>query len=122
MVLRRGKYDSSKEALKTLHWLPVEYRIDYKVLCLVFRCLEGTAPKYLADLIEKYAPARPTRSQSENQLCVPFTKNKTFADRAFNVYGPKLWNDLPTNTRLLKDYHAFKSSLKTLLFKKAFKC
>ena len=122
MVLRRGKYDSSTDALKTLHWLPIAYRIDYKVLCLVFRCLEGTAPKYLADMLQKHVPARSTRSQSEKRLCVPFTKNKTFAGRAFNVYGPRLWNDLSINTRQLKSYDAFKSSLKTLLFKKAFKC
>ena len=73
-------------------------------------------------MLQKYVPARPTRSESENRLCVPFTKNKTFADRAFNVYGPKLWNDLSLNIRQLKSYHAFKSSLKTHLFKKAFKC
>ena len=122
MVLRRGKYESSTEALKSLHWLPIKYRIDFKILCLVFRCLEDTAPKYLSDMLKKYNPGRPTRSQSENHLSVPFTKNKTFADRAFNVYGPNLWNELPPHIKLINNYHTFKASLKTILFKRAFKC
>ena len=36
--------------LHELHWLPVEKRILFKVLLLVFRCVNSLAPAYLCDL------------------------------------------------------------------------
>ena len=34
-----------------LHWLPISYRIKFKILLLTFKCLYGQAPNYLIDLI-----------------------------------------------------------------------
>ena len=34
-----------------LHWLPISYRIKFKILLLTFKCLYGLAPNYLIDLI-----------------------------------------------------------------------
>ena len=36
LVLGRSKYDSNKEALAELHWLPVKSRIKFNILMLVF--------------------------------------------------------------------------------------
>ena len=33
-----------------LHWLPINFRIQFKVLLLTFKCLHGLAPQYLSDL------------------------------------------------------------------------
>ena len=54
------------------------------------------------------------------RLIVPITEKKTFADRAFSVIGPKVWNSLPNNVKTQEDVDQFKRSLKTHLFKKAF--
>ena len=35
IVTNLGKYDNITDAMKKLHWLPVESRIQYKVLLLV---------------------------------------------------------------------------------------
>ena len=51
LVLGYNKYDSSKMALKTLHWLPVKKRIDFKILSLVHKCLYGQALEYLKSLL-----------------------------------------------------------------------
>jgi len=32
-----------------LHWLPIVERIEYKLCTLVYWCLQGNAPLYLAD-------------------------------------------------------------------------
>ncbi len=32
--------------LASLHWLPVHFRIDFKVLVLVYKSLKGLAPSY----------------------------------------------------------------------------
>ena len=37
--------------LEDLHWLPIKYRIEFKIVLLTFKCLYGLAPQYLVDLI-----------------------------------------------------------------------
>ena len=41
------EHHSSPECLKTLHWLPIKYWIQYKILLLVFKSTTGFAPPYL---------------------------------------------------------------------------
>ena len=36
LVLGRSKYSSTSEAMKSLHWLPVSYRIPFTIAVLVF--------------------------------------------------------------------------------------
>ncbi len=44
-------FDHISSVLKDeLHWLPVEYRIRYKLALLVYKCLHGTDPSYLTDI------------------------------------------------------------------------
>ena len=47
LVLGKSKSDSSSQCLHELHWLPIKHRIQYKILCLVHKCLDCKAPKYL---------------------------------------------------------------------------
>ena len=118
VVTKAGRYDSSTAALKELHWLPIHLRIKYKIALLVFRCINGIAPSYLCKLLTPPVATRyRLRSQTDsNTLVVPFTKCKTFADRAFSVAGPKTWNDLPEKIRSQKDLVTFKKALKTHFF------
>ena len=46
LVFRRRKNDSVSELMIRLHWLPVKYRIEFKVLLLVFKSLNSLAPQY----------------------------------------------------------------------------
>lgn len=50
--------DHITPALRSLHWLPVSSRIDFKIILLVFKCLHGLAPLYLSDMMVRYSPAR----------------------------------------------------------------
>ena len=56
LVLGRPKYSSSTEALKCLHWLPIQQRITYKIGLLTFKCINKAAPKYPQDLITMRKP------------------------------------------------------------------
>ena len=38
------KYDHIMHILINLHWLPVRYRINFKILLLTFKALYGMAP------------------------------------------------------------------------------
>jgi hypothetical protein len=122
LILNYKKMDSSTQALKTLHWLPIRSRIIFKILTIVHKCLHGQAPVYLQNLLEfKRRPSYLLRSSVEtNVLHVPRTKCKTFADRSFSVFAPKEWNSLPDIIRQQDDISVFKSSLKTYLFRNAF--
>ena len=106
--------------LKELHWLPVKFRVDYKVLLLTFKSLNGLAPDYLSDLLTPYRPNRTLRSASENLLTVPSCKTKSFGGRAFEVSAPALWNSLPSEMRKITSVDFFKRRLKTFLFSLAF--
>ena len=51
VILRRRKYDHVTPALEKLHWLPVQYRILYKILIITYKALHGQAPSYLSTLL-----------------------------------------------------------------------
>ena len=53
IVINESKYSSSTEMLKTLHWLPIDCRIEYKLLTLVHNYLDKSAPSYLIDLLRR---------------------------------------------------------------------
>ena len=90
VVVGRHTDATGTELLKQLHWLPVRLRIQHKVLTLVFQCIQGSAPKYLCALIKQKQTMRSGLRSGRNQhlLAVPTTKNSTFADRSFSIYGP----------------------------------
>ena len=78
--------------LTHLHWLPVKYRISYKLLLLTYKSLHSQAPQYLSDLLHQHTPSRSLRSSDSGLLSVPRTSRRNFGDRAFSVAAPTLWN------------------------------
>ena len=45
------RYSHITPVLCSLHWLPVKFRVDLKILLLTFKAIYGHAPDYLIDLI-----------------------------------------------------------------------
>ena len=45
------RYIHITPVLCSLHWLPVKFCIDFKILILTFKAIYGHAPGYLTDLI-----------------------------------------------------------------------
>ena len=71
LISRTPKRDHITPVLIQLHWLPVEYRLRYKVLLYTYKALHGTAPSYICDLVQRQQPTRALRSASKSLLCVP---------------------------------------------------
>ena len=74
--------------LMSLHWLPINARIQYKhtVICHCFYI--GLSPIYLSDLLSVYTPTRNLHSSSHNRmLCIPKLRTKTFGHRSFSFPG-----------------------------------
>ncbi len=114
------KRDHITPVLSSLHWLPVQYRIDFKILLMVFKALHNMYPSYITNLLEYHTPVRTLRSADKLLLAVPRSKKKSKGDRAFMVVAPKLWNSLPLHIRQARSLEVFKSHLKTHLFTIAF--
>ena len=112
--------ESITPAMCSLHWLPVKFRIKYKVLLLVYKALNGLAPPYMCDMLKPYQPSRTLRSSEKNLLVEPRFKLKSSGFRSFEVAAPRLWNTLPGHIRNSKSVVIFKRDLKTYLFKSAY--
>ena len=67
-----------------------------------------------------YVPARSLRSADQNMLTVKRYNLERYGRRSFSVAGPSLWNALPSAIRNSVSLPAFRSSLKTHLFREAF--
>ena len=119
LILKKKNSTSATPLLKELHWLPIAQRIDYKCALLCFKCIHGVAPHYLRETLNFYKPRRSLRSTEDSfVLETPKTKLKSFGDRAFSSYGPRIWNSLPKRIRDIDKIEIFKKQLKHHLFLK----
>ena len=119
IVTKSKPFDHITPVLRDLHWLPVKRRIDYKVLCIIYSCVNNCAPEYLRDSIPVYNPPRNLRSSSKLQLTLPSvddTNKSKFGGRAFQNCAPLLWNNLPEHLKRAKNIPSFRKLLKTHLF------
>ena len=123
LIFMERKYCHITPLLQKLHWLPIKYRIQFKILLITFKAIHGLTPSYIVDLIcVKLLNTRFSR-RSTKGLLLEHTKCKTYVtlgDRAFKVAAPTLWNKLPIHIRNSKSLNSFKNLLKTHLFKLSF--
>ena len=115
---RRGVTKLRKE----LHFLPVDARIDFKILLLTYKCINGLAPPYLQDLITpRKKTGRNLRNDDDMTLLERnYSSKYRQTNAAFSVSAPKLWNGLPKHIRESLTVDTFKTKLKTHLFRLAY--
>ena len=65
LVLLALRRHHSTPLLEKLHWLSISERIKYKVACICFSAINGSAPAYLSELLHVYTPSRALRSSSD---------------------------------------------------------
>ncbi|KAI2646872.1 putative RNA-directed DNA polymerase from transposon BS [Labeo rohita] len=109
VLTRTKKYDHISPVLSTLHWLPIKHCIDFKILLITYKALNGLAPQYLSELLSHYSPSRPLRSQNSGNLIIPRISKSTPGGRPFSYLAPKLWNNLPNTVRDADTLCQFKS-------------
>ena len=109
--------------LRDLHWLRVPERIQFRLCVLAYRCLNGTAPSYLADSICRVADVegrRHLRSSATTTVIVPPVRRSTLGDRSFPVTAPRAWNRLPSAVRASPSLITLRRELKTFLYHSSF--
>ena len=117
VVTRTSRYCHITPILKELHWLPVQYRVQYKILTHTFKAQHDQSSVYIKELLHVYRPRRDLRSRNSPLILqVPRSRIVSYGDRCFAITAPKLWNALPPGVRACSSLCAFKKSLKTHLF------
>ncbi len=113
-LTRTRKPDRIIPVLASLHWLPVCFRIDFKI-----SRLHGLSPCYISDLLVPYAPVRTLRSSCRGLMSVPEAQLKT---RVQNIcsQGPEAleWSAQGDQVSWVSDF--FKSLLKMYFYRRVF--
>ena len=136
-VSKSPKFCHITPLLKSLHWLKIQQRIEYKVLSITYKTLQSRQPSYLHSLLNVQSN-RSTRSSDIITLQRPSVHSRLkVTDRSFTHHAPVLWNSLPkqlgqpfthqllgnpsdSTPCLALSSHQFHSKLKTFLFNKSF--
>ena len=119
VLTKTKKCEHITPILRSLHWLPVCQRIEFKVLLIVYKSLNGLGPKYMSDLLSPYTPARPLRSAGTSLLITPRVKTK-HGEAAFSYSASCKWNKLPDELKQAETLNTFKTRLKTFMFSSVF--
>ena len=119
VVTKSPPFTRSVPLLRSLHWLPVKYRVHFKICLLTCKALHEKQPVYLHSLIATSLPSLSLRSNRGITLSVPRTRTNTGA-RAFSSCTPSLRNNLLLSVRSATSVATFRRRLKTYLFDLAF--
>ena len=106
--------------LRDLHWLPVSFRIEFKIMLITYKVLHDRALIYIQELLQLYTPSCNLRSSNINLLVKPYFNLNSYGKRAFSVAVSDLWNNLPEDIKSANSVDDFKRKLKTFLFMRAY--
>ena len=82
--------------LHQLHWLPVSFRINFKILPLTFKAIHELAPSYINDLVKIKPLHLRYRLRSNDRMLLSHLNFKTLitlGDRAFVASEPNIEDD-----------------------------
>jgi len=91
LILQMPRRFHAKPLLHSLHWLPVDHRITYKMEVVTFKVQRTTTPAYLSRHLQPRNCVRNLWSSNTPLLCQPFTKTD-LARRGFRYSAPAVWN------------------------------
>jgi len=117
LVFSVKKSDHLSLLFHELHWLRIPERIRSRLCVLVYRCLNPTAPTYLADSLRRTADddgRQRLRSSVSDTLVVTPTNRSTLGDRAFPVAASGTRNGFHSQSRFVTQ------ELETFLFRSSF--
>ena len=121
VIFQIPKFDYITPALIDLHWLPVTFRVQFKLILFVYKALCTQSPPYIKDLLSLKPPTNyALHLSAQSLLFVPKANCSSLGNQAFAHAAPVLWNSLPFTIRTSSSLAIFKRQLKTFLFRKAF--
>jgi len=89
LIFKLGPCDHITDSLIQLHWLPIRWRVQYKLVMLMYGIVVGTCPEYLWTIVEPATPSHPgfvrqraPRRSSSYRVYVPSSVNVPSASPA----------------------------------------
>ena len=79
IVTRTHRFSSVTGPLMSLHWLPVKYRVQFKVCLMTYKVYKNKYPAYLEDCVQPYRSIYNTRHSepTRHMLTIPHYDYKT---------------------------------------------
>ena len=111
LITRSRKSEHITPVLRELHWLLMKYRLRFKVNTS-HKELNGLAPAYMTDIVQKHQPTCILRSMENSLLVVSVPRTATYGERCFSRHATILWNDLSENIKQLNTLSSFTRHLK----------
>ena len=124
LVSRLRPRDHITSALRELHWLPIRYRMIYKLCLTMHNAHVGRSLRYIIDTLSPIAdkPNRGRLRLSASSKYELLALRLKIGERAFSYSEPAYWNSLPSELASIMDTQTFKSRLKTHIFRLAYDC
>jgi len=91
-VVKAPKYCRITPILRSIHWLKITERIEYKLLSITYKVVTTTQPLYLPHLVSVHPP----RSTLDRP---PTSSSLRITYASFRYASPCLWNQLPNCLR-----------------------
>jgi len=93
-------------------------RVQFEIAILAYKVLLGLVPQHLGPL-NHVADLPGLHSSGTSHLVVSPVRLSTVTNRAFQVVGPRIWNDLPADVTSAESLSTFRHRMKTHLFIKS---
>ena len=82
LVSRPKLHEHITHVIEELHWLPVKYMIQFKILYFAYKCKHDITPYYPTDILSSYRPSGTLRSSISNNFEIP-SIHSTFGCKVF---------------------------------------
>ena len=106
-----------------MHFLPINYRILFKLSIISYKVVNNTAPIYLSNSFNLYQPTttQNLRIGSGRDMLMLVYKNSVHNQLNNNLSKlTQTWNSLPYEICSISAYAVFKKNLKTYYFREAY--
>ena len=87
LIFKEQKFCHVTTLIYVLHWLPIRYRIEFKILLITFKILNFLVSSYLSSLISLRLPSKYNLRNSSDKLLLSYPRFKskaTLGDLALN--------------------------------------
>ena len=103
--------------LEQLHWLPVAFRIDFKIATLTYKAVDLKQPLCLAQHLKLKSMHLNTWNNDQLLLQHPSVGTNSYERRSLSYTAATVWNKLPYKIPNAPLVTLFRKKLKTLYFK-----
>ena len=116
VVTKSSHFARVTPLLRSLHWLPIKSRIEFKINLLTYKSLQTGQPTYLSNQLKFHSHQKTLRSDTRKLLHPGPIPKRNYGFMSFSVAAPRLWNALPGHIRDAQSVGVFRKALKTHLF------